>query len=209
MAGGSLPFVIGGEVAAPLGWLGRAAASGAIGASGPAADANAHGQDVGQAAVEGGLAGAGGSVSGDLLGNGLGWLGRKLAGALKSKPNIPTAAGIQAAKNAAYDRSEAAGDMATPEGLQRLKSNIANTMAHFGYDPGLQPGGQAVVSRMGAWPGALPTGNGQPPVAGVSLKGLDTFRQIANRMRESGASGADLARRITGNIDDFISNPRA
>lgn len=251
--GGSIPYAAAGAATGGAGFIPELAAQAGVGAAGSSLLPLSQGQNPTSAALEGAATGALGKVGGDVAGSALGSAASRLAGAFKPAVNVPTAAGIQAAKSAAYDASEQAGDMASPEGLQRLRAAMTGTMADYGYDPTLQPGGQAVVNRMNDFtspaappkppadpgytvsPAALPQGGqlpnftgsspppaipgsvppspmaspiGSPPVAGMTLKGLDSLRQVVNRMREGGPSGSNLARQLTGNIDDFVNNPQ-
>lgn len=189
---GSAPMM---AVAGPLGLVGGGAAIGA-------ADAGARNNWDPAAMAEGGAIGAGSGALGKAVGQGASWLGQKALAALRSYAPVPTLAGTQAAKDAAYAAVDANGTLATPQGGQRLADAIRKTMADFGYDPALQPGGQAVLDRVGQM--ASPDAG----VAGTTLSGVDKLRQVAGNMAQSGKSGAALSSRIKANIDDFVNNPQ-
>ena len=182
-----------GAGARALGMTGRLADIGvnAVGGAGiGAADAIGHGGDVTSGAGVGALAGAGGGLVGQAVGGTV----SKIAGMLGKKPVIPTGAELNAAKTAAYKASEDAGVIVNPTAADRLAQMIKAKMADFGYDPTLQRGGGAVLSSL--------EGNaGQ----NVTLKGLETLRKVAGRMREGGDSGAQLARNVKGEIDAFTN----
>jgi hypothetical protein len=267
VVGGAVPYAVGAATGG-AGFIPQAA----IGAIGNSLLPLSQGQDPTSAALGGAASGAAGKLGGALLGRMLGSAGSGAAGAFKPAVNVPTAAALSTAKNAAYDASEAAGDIAAPQGLARLKANIQGEMANSGYDEGLHPGGKAVINRMNEWPttpapppqpgysisptalpkaGPLPlyTGSSPPPAptaaasappggwgarypgnpgswatptnvspvgtpvgpvptAGVTLKGIDGFRQIINNMRQGGAAGSRLAGQLTSHVDDFVANPQ-
>jgi hypothetical protein len=249
LVGGSIPYAAVGAATGGAGIVPEMAAQAATGAVGNSLLPVSQGQDPTGAALGGAAAGGGGRLAGAVLGRMLGGAGQSVAGAFKPAVNVPTSASLNAAKNAAYNASEAAGDVASPQGLARLKGNIINEMANSGYDEGLHPGGKAVINRMNEWPttpappsqpgysvsptalpkagplppftgsspppvipGSLPPSSGTPvgpvPTAGVTLKGIDGFRQIINNMRQGGAAGSRLAGQLTNHVDDFVHNPQ-
>ncbi|MGO9773644.1 MAG: hypothetical protein ACLPSW_29695 [Roseiarcus sp.] len=165
--------------------------SAATGAGVGGGNAAGHDEDVGQGAAIGAGAGIAGQGLASALRAGL----NKVVGVF-NKPTIPTTEGLKEAAQNAYQAADNAGVIINSSGTQRLASEIKGEMADFGYSPHMQPMGRGVLDEMGNLDGQ-----------NVTLKGLDTFRKVAGRLRESqNPSEQALGIRIVGKIDDFASN---
>lgn len=140
-------------------------------------------KNAGFGALAGGA--AGGAIRG--IANSL---GNRAAAAI-----IPSNQELRKAANAAYNKAEAAGVIVKPSGMQRLQHDIVSDLTDFGYDPALQPGVAAVVSRLGD----LSDKN-------VTLKGLDVLRRVAGNAAKipGNPSQQALASKIIDRLDDFI-----
>ncbi|WP_050596704.1 hypothetical protein [Mesorhizobium ciceri] len=164
---------------------------------------------VAEGAIGGGLYGFGsgeGGFADRMVNAGKGALvGGLTGGAVRSGVNalesraaskvIPSNDDIRKAAQAAYNKADAAGVIVKPSGMQRLGQGIVQDLYDFGYDPALQPGIAAVVSRLGN----LSDKN-------VTLKGLDVVRRVAGNAAKmpGNPSQQAAASKIIDRIDDFI-----
>lgn len=172
------------------GAIGRTAAMAADGAAMGAASAAGHDEDVGTGAILGAGAGAAGKVIGDAVTGTV----KGAASVFNRKPVVPSVDELRSAKDAAYRLSEQAGVVIKPQALQRLRGDIVQKLTDFGYHPKMQPKIAAAVEEMDR----IAQGN-------ATLKGVDTFRKIANNARmSSDRAEAKLGSKVIEKIDDFL-----
>lgn len=99
----------------------------------------------------------------------------------------------------AYEAADAAGVAFTSQAVDRVRGNVTQQLADFGYDPALQPGAAAVLKR-------LEDLGGQ----NVTLKGLETLRKVAsNGYVKGNQSNNRVIDMLIENIDDVVANPTA
>jgi hypothetical protein len=167
---------------------GQGAAYGALSATG-------NDTDVAQGAALGGVAGALGNVGGEAISRGIG----KVAGAFNKQPKLPTVDELRAAKDAAYSAADDAGVVFTPQAVDRLKETVVAKLAEKAYTPKLQPRVAAVLEELDNLKGQ-----------NVTLKGLDTVRQVAgDAFDPMNKKSGYLGRKIIDKIDEVIESPRA
>lgn len=169
----------------------RTAAMGAEGAAYGAANALGNDQDVGTGA----MLGAGAGVAGNLVGEGASKLVGKVAGAFNKQPELPDAAAIRAAKDAAYKASDEAGVILRPEVVQGIRGKIQDDLANFGYLPANQPKVKAVLDELDR-------------VAGdnITLKGLDQVRKQAGGAYDpTNKTSNSITSKIIQRIDEGVS----
>jgi len=149
------------------------------------------GENIGMSAIAGAAAPA---VAGAITAG-----ASKALGAFNPKPATMSVDDLKAAASAAYKQADDAGIVFSPQASTRLRDTVQADMADFGFDPVLQPGANAAFKRLEEYAGQ-----------NVTMKGLDTARKIAgNAFDASKPSNNELARRISGRIDDAIANPQA
>jgi hypothetical protein len=183
-AAGSVPL-IGRMLSNP--WTQAAAGGSAVGA----VDATNNNGSAVTGALLGAGAGLGGKALGSVLASGVG----KVAGAFNSRPVIPTADEVRQAAQSAYKAADDAGVIINPSASSRLADALKGDMADFGYSPHMQPMGRGVLDELGNIEGQ-----------NVTMKGLETFRKVAGRLRESqNPSEQTLGNRIVGGVDNFAS----
>jgi hypothetical protein len=197
MTGGALArsgATLAGRIAAPglAGTLTRAAVMAPEGAAYGTIDALGNDTDVKKGAITGAIAGPVGSVVGDTIS----------AVASRVLPrrasNVPSLDQLRTQAHNAYDAADHAGVIVTPQAVQRLNQAVQNDLANFGYDPALQPGIAAVLTRLND----ASQGN-------VTLRGLDLIRRVANNARMSNnRSEAAAGNLVIDNIDHFINGLR-
>lgn len=198
LAGKGLTLAGAGGTAAMTGVKGLAARTGLMAAEGAgygALTALGNDQDVASGA---GMGAAGGAL-GNLAGEGLSALGSKVAGYFNKKPSIPTNEGLRQSAEAAYQQADAAGVIFTPQGVQRVATDIRTELANNGFHPGLQPRIKVVLDELDR----LQQGN-------VTMKGMDVLRRIADSARASmDPSEKRLGGMIVSKIDDFMETAGA
>ncbi len=174
------------------GVLARAGLMSVDGAGYGAVDALGNDTDVKTGAITGAIGGAGGSVMAD----GLGAAVRKVSSSFKGKPKVPDLSVLKNKAKEAYSAAENAGVIIKPEGVKRLNSGIQEDLAHFGYDPALQPRMAVVLNRLEK----AQDGN-------ITLKGMDVIRRIADSARASmDPSEKKIGVHVINKIDDFVEN---
>jgi hypothetical protein len=182
------------NVAANAGLGMRTAGQAAVGAGLGGTEAAVKGEDIGRGA----LIGAGAGMLGNLVGEGVSAGVAKAAGLASTKPAIPSADQLTAAKGAAYDAAEKAGVVYTPDAMRALGTRLQRDFAEYGFDPALQPRAAAALNRVM-----------QDAESNVTLKGLDTVRKVASGAYEPGNKTSNaLAKKVIDGIDDLIANPQ-
>ncbi len=180
---------------AMTGATGLAARTGLMAAEGAgygALTAAGNDQDLSEGAAYGAAGGAVGNVAGEALAAGVG----KIAGAFNKKPNIPTLDDINALKDAAYKRADAAGVAYTPQAVSKINTDVVKSLTDIGYDPALMPGAAVAVKRLTDLQGQ-----------NVTLTGLDTIRKIASNGFIPGNKANNAAvSRIVETIDNMVDN---
>ena len=175
------------------GLLARTGLMGVEGAGYGALTAAGNDEDITQGAGYGAVGGSLGNVAGEAISAGVG----KVAGAFNKKPNIPSLDELRSLKDAAYDQAERAGVVFTPQGLDRLKSEITAEFANRGFLPANEPGAAAVLGEIDKLAGQ-----------NVTMKGLDSVRKMAgNAFIPGNNSNNSLTGVITSKIDDLLANP--
>ena len=137
-----------------------------------------------------------GAVAGGAAGGALRGVANKIGNAAAGK-TIPTNDELKRLATAAFNKAEFAGVAVKPQGMQRLKAQIFDDLAEFGYDPALQPGIAAVVNRLEK----ASEGN-------ISLKGIDLIRRVAGNAGKDpmNASQRELSRRVIDHIDNYVDD---
>jgi hypothetical protein len=167
----------------------RSALMGVEGAGYGALTAAGNDQDIGTGAAFGAAGGAAGNVAGEALSKAV----RSAAGAFNKKPNIPGLDDIEAMKDAAYKRAEAAGVVYTPQAVEKLNNGLVADLADFGYDPALMPGASVAIRKIQELEGQ-----------NVTLKGLDTIRKVAsNGFIPGNKPNNAVVSKIVNAIDDL------
>lgn len=175
------------------GLLARTGLMGVEGAGYGALTAAGNDEDITQGAGYGAVGGSLGNVAGEAISAGVG----KVAGAFNKKPNIPSLDELRSLKDAAYDQAERAGVVFTPQGVDRLKSEISAEFANRGFLPANEPGAAAVLGEIDKLAGQ-----------NVTMKGLDSVRKMAgNAFIPGNNSNNSLTGVITSKIDDLLANP--
>lgn len=164
----------------------------AAGAAAGGLQAVGEGRDPTTGAALGAAAGLGGKALGDIAAS----AAKGVTGLFAAHPVIPTTAALKATAQGLYDAAEQAGVIINDKATSRLASDIKQTMADFAYDPATEPMGAAVIRTLNR---AEATGN-------VTLKGLDSLRKIAGKLRASDKpSEQALGARIVSDIDEFAT----
>lgn len=177
------------------GLLARTGLMGIEGAGYGALTAAGNDEDITQSAGYGAVGGSLGNVAGEAISAGVG----KVAGAFNKKPNIPSLDELRSLKDAAYDQAEKAGVVFTPQGVDRLKSEITAEFANRGFLPANEPGAAAVLGEIDKLAGQ-----------NVTMKGLDSVRKMAgNAFIPGNNSNNSLTSVITSKIDDLLANPNS
>jgi hypothetical protein len=159
-----------------------------------AANAVGHDQDIVEGAKWGAVAGAAGNVAGEAVSKVI----DKTAGAFNKKPELKSADEFKDRSRAKYVEADQAGVIIKPEGLQGLGAKIKADLAEFAYTPKAQPRVASFLEDLDAISGS-----------NVTLKGLDTLRKQALHAKSDAAFGSserEAARRVIGQIDDFMDN---
>lgn len=173
------------------GLLVRAGLMTAEGAGYGAATAAGNDEDIGTGALTGAAAGGAGSIAGEAVSSGV----NKIASLLSKKAPRQTVADLEAAGNAAYKRSEDAGVIIKPEGMQALKQSVIDDFTAHGFAPANEPGAAAAYEALAK----AADGN-------VTLKGLDTIRKTAsNGYRPGLRSNNTLVGKVVKRIDELIA----
>lgn len=116
-----------------------------------------------------------------------------------TSPTSLTIEEARAAGQRAYEAADAAGVAFTPQAVDRVRSNVTQQLADFGYDPALQPGAAAVLKRLDDLGGQ-----------NVTLKGLETLRKVAsNGYVQGNPSNNRMIDMLVETIDDVVDNPAA
>lgn len=170
------------------------------------------GRGAAEGAIYGGAYGAGegsgldervsnalwGAGTGAVIGGGSGALGSIGAGKV-DRSALPTADDWLEKANAAYQRADDAGVMYSKDAMSRIKDNLTNDFADFGYHPDLQPGAKVALNEINR----LADEN-------VTFKGVDTARKIAgNAFQPGNKSNNALNSKIVTALDDLVTNPQA
>lgn len=159
-----------------------------------ALNAAGHDQDLSQGALTGAIMGAAAQPLAETATRVVGGA----AGLFNRQPAIPTTDQLRQAGDAAYQASENAGVVLTPQVVDRLRQQVVTNLGDFGYDPALQPGAAAVLARLDDLVGQ-----------NVSLKGLDTLRKVAsNGYQQGNRSNNNVVGMIVSAIDDVVANPQ-
>lgn len=179
----------------PTGLAARTGLAGVEGAGYGALTAAGNDQDITEGAGFGAIGGGLGNLAGEALAAGVG----KIAGVFNKKPTIPQLDDIEQAARSAYQRAEQAGVAYTPQAVDKLRTNVVQSLTDIGYDPALQPGAAAIVRRLEELQGQ-----------NVTLSGLDTLRKVAsNGFVPGNASNNKAISSIIEKIDDVIGSPSA
>lgn len=191
LAAGGLSFLNGAKPTA-LSMAGRGAAEG--GAYGLA-----YGLGEGDGLLERLYNGTVGTVAGGATGGLFGLLGRAMAGRQRSTA-LPTADDLRAASQAAYQQADDAGVAYSQDAVRRIRDQLVQDFAEFGYHPELQSGAKVALNEISRIADAdMP----------VTLKGLDTARKLAgNAFQPGNKANNALTGRVTSAIDDLVANPQ-
>jgi hypothetical protein len=150
------------------------------------ANAIGRGEDINTSTGIGGVAGPVGAAAGRAVG--------KVVSTLGPKAPLQSIDDIRAAKNAAYDRSEAAGIIVKKDKINQMADEIEATLADKGWTPERVPAVSGFLNRLRAY-----------REQDVTLKGIDSLRQIAGNL---GGTQDDLqnylGRQLTKKIDKHI-----
>ncbi len=169
----------------------RTGLAAAEGAAYGATDAALNGGNIGQGALTGAAFGTAGNVVGEGV--------QSLVNSRAARNLAPSLDEINRLKENAYARAESAGVTYTPQAGARLQSDLVEALSDMGYDPALQPGAAAVLSRINEIQGQ-----------NVTLKGMDTIRKVAQNGYKPGEKSNNAAvAKIVDAIDDVITSPRA
>ncbi len=159
---------------------------GALGASG-------HDTDISDGALLGAVFGAGGNLAAEGVTN----AASAIAGT--GRGPAPSMADVTARRDAAYQAADNSGVVYSPQAADRLRTDVVQKLADYGYDPALQPGAAPALRRIEDLIGQ-----------NVTLKGLDTVRKVANHGYKPGEKSNNAAvNMVVGAIDDLINNPAA
>jgi hypothetical protein len=151
-----------------------------------ALQAAGHDTDLGIGAATGAAFGAAGQGVGSLLGK-----------ALAKAKKVLTPEQLKQAASAAYQKADDAGVIFTPEAVNRLRADVYNDFANFGFHPQNQPGAKVAYDELTR----LAEGGN------VSLKGMDTARKVASGgFNPTNPSNNALIGKLTEKIDDFTTN---
>jgi hypothetical protein len=162
-----------------------------------ALDAAGHDRDIGTGAIVGGAAGLAGRALAPVVGKVAGGVGRAVG--INKAPKAMSQAELQAAKTAAYETSENIGLVVKQPVAQKFVREVEEDLAKFGYLPENQPGVGPVLKR-------LQEQASREGVDGISLKGLDQLRQMANNLRGNlnNRAEGEIGRQISKKIDKMI-----
>lgn len=140
------------------------------------------------------LAGAGGNLLGEGLTAGV----SKLVGILNKAPKTLTPEELKATAQGAYQQADDAGVIFKPEAVNRVRQQVYDDFADFGFHPKNQPGAGVAYDEL-----AMLAEGGN-----VSLKGMDTARKVAQGgFNPMNPSNNALIGKLTDRIDDFVANP--
>jgi hypothetical protein len=210
--GAGMVAEIGGAVAVPVGLAGkgltlagltgagaltgakgvaaRSALMGAEGAGYSALHAAGNDQDVGTAAIVGGLTGVGGNLVGEAISSGV----NKVAGWFNPKAATPTVAEIKAAGSAAFNRADKAGVIFNKQAVNQLQRDIFDDLTNMSFHPKNEPGADV------AWNTLRRLSNGN-----VTMKGLHAVRRMAqNGYDPMKPSNNKAINKIIDRIDNLI-----
>jgi len=183
----------------------RLVPAGLTGAKGLAARSTAMGADMaGLGAIQatgnnedpltGALIGFGSGVGGNLAGEALTAGASKAFGMFNPKPKIMTPEQMKAAGEAAYKSADDAGVIFKPESVGRLRDQVYDDFAEFGFHPKNHPGAGVAYDELAR----LAEGGN------VSLKGLDTARKVTQGgFKADNPANNALIGKAAERIDDF------
>jgi hypothetical protein len=172
--------------------LGRYAGSVAEGAGYGGLMAAGNDQDILTGMGIGGILGPLGQGAGDLIER----------GAAAFRPLKPTfnEEQLKAAGSAAFKRADDAGVIYKPQAVDRLRGQVYDDFAEFGFHPKNHPGAGVAYDELKR----LAQGGN------VSLKGLNAARRIAGGgFKADNPSNNELLKGVTRRIDDFAVNATA
>lgn len=200
-AGGAVPYMAAGEIAAPAGLAARMGAMSGVGAASGALPALANGaQDVITPTAEGAAMGAGAELGGTALG--------KLAGAGLSKLGYgtagPTRAGLKAATGQSYDDLEASGAQFDPNAIRDLGAQTQQQV-FSSYHPTSAPITNSILQDLQA----------VPPAASNPSFGIRDFeaarKQLGNVPKvnpgEPGYPDYAASLLAKSSLDNFLASP--
>lgn len=151
-----------------------------------ALQAAGHDTNVGEGAAFGAAFGAAGQGVGAILSK-----------ALAKAKKVLTPEQIKDVANAAYQKADEAGVIFTPEAIHRLRGDIYNEFANFGFHPQNQPGAAVAYEELAR----LAEGGN------VSLKGMDTARKVASGgFIPANPSNNALIGKVIDKIDEFTAS---
>jgi hypothetical protein len=146
-------------------------------------------QDIGKGMIFGGVGGVAGQAAGPVA--------SKLSGLLNKKPKLPTVDDLAAQSKASYQQAEKAGVTIKPDAMERLRKDVYDEYADFGYHPELQPGAKVAYGEL----------NRLSKGGNVDLKGLEGLRKIAGGgFNPVNPSNNALLGKTTSKVDDFLEN---
>ena len=131
---------------------------------------------------------------GMLAGAGVGALGGIRS---QARERAPSADQLKIQSEIAYKNAEKAGVIVSPESLQNKFSTFNNVIKNEGYDPGLHPQLNAVVTRLQ-----------QETEAPKTLKELETLRRIVRAPTKTfdNPDQQRIAYRLLDEFDDYVDN---
>lgn len=154
-------------------------------------DALGNDKDVKTGAITGAIAAPIGSVVGDTVSK----IASKVLPA-KTPNTVPSLEKLRAAADDAYAAADSAGVVVNPQSVQRLRQNVEQKLAAFGYHPANQPGVKAALDDLER----ISQGN-------VTLKGLDVLRRVTkNAYSPTNPSQSAASKIVVDEIDDFVRN---
>lgn len=135
-------------------------------------------------------------IGGALAGGGLASVPARMIASSQARKTIPTTEMLKQQAQDAYKASEQAGVIIKPDSYKTMVQDVGTTISNAGAHPSLHQGALAAFKSMVEV-------SGQP----VTLKSLDTLRQVVKDVAGSTAAGERrIAKIMSGKIDDFARN---
>lgn len=116
----------------------------------------------------------------------------------KQAPRRMSPAELKTASRAAYKEAEEAGVVFSPAGVQRVAKEVHESLAEFGYHPGLHPQAKIALDELDR----VAQGN-------ITFKGMDVLRKLTNAASNSlKDEERAVGKLIIDKIDDLMENSR-